>query len=79
MSNCLKAWDEIGVSPFTQKVYRDLLGQKKKEEAVAKLANIDPEKMTVQNMVKKSRSCSTWMKHEAVADQESEAAPSGVR
>ncbi|KAL1514906.1 hypothetical protein AB1Y20_003986 [Prymnesium parvum] len=52
LGNCVKAWSEIGVSPFTQKVYWDLLEKKKKKEAIASKANINPENLTIEGMVK---------------------------
>ncbi|KAL3925290.1 MAG: hypothetical protein SGPRY_003681 [Prymnesium sp.] len=48
----LKAWKDIGVNPCTQKVYWDLLEQKRVREEVAAKAQVDPELMTVQGMVK---------------------------
>ena len=45
-------WDElIGVSPFTRRVYWELLEKREKREAVAAKAQIDPELLTVQSMV----------------------------
>ena len=51
LSNSLKAWDEIGVSPFTMRVYWDLLKAKEKRESVASSVQINPELLTVQGMV----------------------------
>lgn len=51
-ANTLRAWEEIGVNPFTQKVYWDLLEQKRSREAVAAQANVDAEMLTVQGMVR---------------------------
>ena len=50
--NCLRAWDLIGVVPFTRRVYWELLEAKAKRAAVALDVNIDPELLTVHNMVK---------------------------
>ena len=52
MSNTLKAWDAIGVSPFTRRVYWDLRAAQAKREVVAAESAIDPELLTVTGMVK---------------------------
>ena len=52
MHNGLKAWDAIGVSPFTMRVYWDLLAAQKERAEVAVSVSIDPELLTVKGMVK---------------------------
>ncbi|KAL3927279.1 MAG: hypothetical protein SGPRY_002899, partial [Prymnesium sp.] len=49
-SCCLKAWEAIGVNPFNQKVYWDIIKKKQKSEEVATKADLDPELLTVQGM-----------------------------
>jgi hypothetical protein len=50
--NVLKAWDMIGIVPFTRRVYWDLLEANEKKKEVAGAVGIDPELLCVSNMVK---------------------------
>ena len=52
LKHTLQAWDKIGVSPFTRKVYWDLVAATEQRKAVAHEAKIDPELLTVSGMVK---------------------------
>ncbi|KAL1526897.1 hypothetical protein AB1Y20_015588 [Prymnesium parvum] len=51
LENCLKAWASIGVVPFNQCVYWDLLEAKAKRERTADRLELDPEMLTVRGMV----------------------------
>ena len=51
LSNLLKAWDKIGVSPFTRRVYWDLMRAQSKREEIAKQVQVDPELLSVHGMV----------------------------
>jgi hypothetical protein len=51
LTQCQKAWAAIGVCPFTQGVYWDLLEKERASEAKAVKANIDPSLLTVRGMV----------------------------
>ena len=64
LNNCLKAWEKIGVSPFTRKVYWDLLAAEEQREKVAKQAAIDPQLLTIEGMV---RVCFPDVKHPGAA------------
>ena len=46
-AQCLKAWSAIGIYPFTQGVYWDLLEKEEASRAKAVRANIDPSLLTV--------------------------------
>ena len=52
MHHSLRAWEKIGVSPFTRKVYWDLVAAKQKRDAVAARASIDPKLLTIEGMVR---------------------------
>ena len=52
VENCAKAWARIGISPFDQRVYWDLLEKEKKATAVALDNKLNPELMTLKGMVK---------------------------
>jgi len=51
-ANCLKAWSEIGVSPFNQRVLWELREKRENVKATAELAEIDPSLLTIEGMVK---------------------------
>ena len=51
LANCLKAWEAIGVSPFTRCVYWDLKQAESKRAEVAEAVHLNPEMMHVQSMV----------------------------
>lgn len=50
-ANTLKAWAEIGVSPFTRCVYWDLVAAQQKKEKVAASAGINPDLLDISKMV----------------------------
>ena len=52
MQHCLRAWEKIGVNPFTRSVYWDLKKAEEKCAAVAASAEINPELLTLEGMVK---------------------------
>jgi hypothetical protein len=51
LARCQKAWAMIGVCPFTQSVYWDLLEAEGKSAKKAKEANINPSLLSVRGMV----------------------------
>jgi len=50
--NCLKAWAEIGISPFNQQVLWDLREKEEKRATTAQAASINPALLTVEGMVR---------------------------
>ena len=52
LTHCLRAWEKIGVSPFTRKVYWDLKAADDKRQTVAQRASIDPKLLTIEGMVR---------------------------
>ena len=51
-ANCLRAWDKIGVVPFTRRVYWLLLGQEKHRKQLAAAEGIDTNKVEIEGMVR---------------------------
>ena len=51
LAQCQKAWAAIGIYPFTQGVYWDLLEKEEASRTKAVRANIDPSLLTVRGMV----------------------------
>ena len=67
LENTLKAWEKTGLSPFTRSVYWDLKAKEEERAAVAAVAEVNPELLTVHGMVR----C-MFPKAAAAADAETE-------
>ena len=52
LENCLKAWRKTGLNPYTRSVYWDIKLKEDRRKEVAAQVDIDPDKLTVQGMVR---------------------------
>ena len=52
LDNCLKAWSKTGISPFNRSVYWDIKLKEDQRKEIAAQVEIDPDKLTVQGMVR---------------------------